>query len=232
VKTCDIDKVGLVSDLLAVPPPQRDVSWRRQFYEGVVDASFACGEPQVLVGIDGFPYFSLLTPEPYKPFDSYCLCNLAEPVINKGFGAAINPLGQGADWVFSYGDLLTLHLFGKLAVEGEPSPANLPARETIMQAERILVGQPSESYLPSSARAAIRQFLAQRAGIKDPGIYLMLRPSDNPSRQLVFSVYRNDFPSEVAFRSVLQGISWFLPRHYVVVSLDEEQRGSPNFEPL
>lgn len=232
VKTCDIEKVGVVSALLQTSPPERDRPWRRRFYASVADASFACASPQLFTGPDGFPYFALMTPEPYKAFDSFCLCNLTEKAIKDGFGAAINPSPAGVDWVFSYGDLLTYQMFGTFVVEDESPAEPFTAKETLQQDESVLVGQPADSYLPTSTRAHIRRYLEQRAGLQAPGVLLMVRPKDPRPRQLVFSVYRRDFPSEEAFRAVLQGISWYLPRHYMLIGLDEPKFGQAEFTPL
>jgi hypothetical protein len=232
MEPCDINKVESVNALLRIPPPERQDEWTAQFLSTVVDASFACGSPQVFIGPDGFPYFALHSPEPFKPFDSFCLCNLAASGVEQGFGAAINPSQASADWVFSYGDLLTYHLFGSLRVEGQPAPGSLPERETLKASESVLVGQPSESYLPAVTRSHIRRYLEERAGVSAPGVLLMVRPQDNQPQQLVFSVYRRDQPSDDVFRTILQGISWFLPRHYVVVGLDEPKPGLSDFEAL
>jgi hypothetical protein len=198
----------------------------------VIDASFACGQPQVSTGLDGFPYFNLQSPEASKPFEAYCLCSIAGLAIENGHGVAINSRGNSVDWVFSYGDILTLHMFQTLELEDAPPPANLPQEELLSRGEVVLIGQPSETYLPQATRSCIRAFLEKRVGVKDPGVYLMHRPNDNPPQQLVFSVFRNDYTSDDAFRAVLQGISWFLPRHYVVVALQSRDKGVGDFAPL
>lgn len=231
MKTCDVGKVEVVSALLQTPPPERDIAWRSRFYASVVDASFAGRSPQLFTGPDGFPYFALVTPEPYQPFDSFCLCNLASEAVEAGFGAAINPSAKGVDWVFSYGDLLTYQMFETFAVEDE-TPAPSTGKETLQRDESILMGQPAESYLPSSTRTHIRRYLKKRVGMKTPGVLLIVRPKDPQPRQLVFSVYRSDFPSEDAFQAVLQGISWFLPRHYVLIGLEEPKFDQADFAPL
>jgi len=218
--------------MLRVQPVRRDTAWRRSFFREVVDASFACGNPQFFVGPDGFPYLSLLTPEPNAPFEAQCLCNVSQHAVAQGFGATINNLGASVDWVFTCGDLLTLYLYDCLAVEDAPSPANLPSVEKISKGELVYVGQPADSYLPKATRSNIRTFLEKSAGIKNAGVYLMHRPKDNPPQQLVFSVFRDQFDSDERFRAVLQGIGWYLPRHYVVMALQSPRAGGGDFQPL
>ena len=76
MKQCDVSKVEILLDLFKVTADQRDDEWTDMFYANVIDASFRAETPQIFHGPDGFPYFSLLNPEPLKPFDSFCLCNL------------------------------------------------------------------------------------------------------------------------------------------------------------
>src|SRR5688572_25906396 len=98
-------------DLFQVSQEQRGDSWRHTFYENVKSASFACGDPQTFTGPDGFPYFILRTPEPNKPFESFCLRNMKDDfLLDKGFGVVINPRENSVDWVFSHGDIVNLHL--------------------------------------------------------------------------------------------------------------------------
>lgn len=232
MRPCDVQKVQRIALLFAVPPPQRDQDWKRTFYRDVIDASFTVGDPQFFVGPDGFPYLSLLSPEPFKPFEPHCLCNISDQAVDQGFGVAINRLDSSVDWVFTCGDLLTLQLHKAFELEGAPSSSKLPSQETISKGETVLVGQPADSYLPKAARANIRGFLEKRIGLRDPGVYLLYRPSADPPQQLVFSVFRDEFDSEERFQSVLQGISWYLPRHYVVVALPSRQGQPSDFSPL
>ncbi len=73
---CDITKTQVIVELLQIPQEQRDDNWRQTFYDNVQTASFACGNPQIFNGPDGFPYFVLQTPEPNKPFESFCIRNM------------------------------------------------------------------------------------------------------------------------------------------------------------
>ena len=73
---CDISKTYIIAALFKVPRSERDNQWRQEFYEHVASASFACATPQTLTGPDGFTYFILRTPEPDKPFESFCIRNM------------------------------------------------------------------------------------------------------------------------------------------------------------
>jgi hypothetical protein len=230
MRECNINGTHQIVQLLAARPPEPDDAWRTQFYNTVYDASFACGDPQVLTGPDGFPYFTLFTPEPNQPFESFCICNLLEPATEQGFGIVINPTAEGADWVFTYGDLVTHRLFGAFEVDAPPS--SLPPVETTESSETVLIGSPSESYLPGYVRAVLRGFLTQGVGISEPGVLLMHRPAQQPPQQLLFSIFPEDFNSEADFFGVLRAISWFLPRHYLVAAVPRDSGLTDSFQPL
>lgn len=98
-------------DLFQIPQEERDDNWQRTFYDNVKTATYACDNPQVFTGPDGFPYFILKTPEANKLFQSFCIQNMKDDfLLEKGFGVVINPKETSADWVFSYGDIVNLHL--------------------------------------------------------------------------------------------------------------------------
>ncbi|TFH33962.1 MAG: hypothetical protein E4G99_10455 [Anaerolineales bacterium] len=232
MKECDIQKVGQINALLEISPADRDQAWKDSFYDSVIDASFRCQEPQVILGPDSFPYFSLYSPIPHEPFESFCICNLMEYLLSNGLGVVINPGIDGAEWVFSYGDILTHRMFGVFAVD-QTSAKKQPFEEVkIEKQEQVLIGQPSEEFLPASAREAIKRHFLARYGKEDLGVFLMSRKDFNPPTQLVFSIFPEDFGGAERFQGVLQEISWFLPRHYPVLAVPREASLRDSFEAL
>lgn len=230
MKECDITKVQVLLDLFAVSPDKRDDEWRNQFYANVVDASFRCETPQIITGPDGFPYFSLLSPKPLKKFESFCICNLVEAASRDGFGVVINRRTDGADWVFSYGDLVTLRLTGGFQIPSTPSS---PSQKVLTSpGEKVLLGTPSETYLPTYARAVIRRFMQQSLKVENPGVFLMVRASDPVPNQLVFSFFREDYGSDEEYFNVMRWFSWFLPRNYQVTGIPKSSDLCQNFVPL
>lgn len=231
MKQCDITKIEPLLALLKALPASRGEEWTKQFYSTVTDASFRCGNPQIFTGPDGFPYFSLLSPEPLKAFDSFCLCNLAEPATERGFGVALNRRSDGADWVFSYGDMLALRLTGTLMpqpqIEAEP-----PQKIALGKGEVALFGAPSESYLPKYARNIIRSFMQQSLGIKEPKVFLMHRAADKRPMQIVFSVFREKHKIDQHYFNTLNHLSWFLPRHYSITGIPMFSELCSHFVPV
>lgn len=218
---CDITKTGVIDKLLTVPKNQRDDIWERNFIENIRTASFACTSPQVIQGPDGFYYFGLKIPEPSKPFESFCISNMVSDfLLEKGLGVSINPNNNSADWAFSYGDIVNLHL----RKEFYTPVGNIEKSfvEVIKQKEEVLVAQPSEDYLPKETRTILKHYLPL-IGIKDPKILLLARKKDKEVEySLAFNLFTEDIPSEQVFRIRLQQIGWFLPKHYIITSVSKK----------
>jgi hypothetical protein len=225
---CDITKTQVIAELFEIPADQRDDVWRQSFYEHVQTASFACGAPQTFAGPDGFPYFVLNIPEPNKPFESFCIRNMKDDfLLEKGFGVAINPRANSADWVFTYGDILNLHLNGQFF--SQKVNAVLKNVETIEKDEKLLIGQPSESYLPTHTRQLLKSLL-QSAGVKKPKVMLVCRTIDGQViKELAFNIFPENFASPEQLNYKLHQISWFLPRHYVVLAISKTSNLTSSF---
>jgi hypothetical protein len=228
---CDITKTQVMVDLFKIPQEQRDDNWRQTFYENVQTASYACGNPQIFTGPDGFPYFILRTPEPSKPFESFCIRNMKDDfLLDKGFGVAINPGENSVDWVFSYGDIVNLHLNKEFF--SKTDNIEIENEVTIKKEEKVLIAQPSESFLPRQARENLKAFL-QSIGIKRPKIMMVCRTIDGQViQELAFNIFREDFQSLDQLNYRLKQISWFLPRHYVVLSLPKDTNFTSHFADL
>ncbi|MFT3911371.1 MAG: hypothetical protein QM737_18255 [Ferruginibacter sp.] len=218
---CDITKTHVMVELFRIPQEQRDDAWHQKFYANVETASYACGDPQVFVAPDDFPYFILKTPEPNQPFESFCIRNLKDDfLLENGIGVALNPTETSVEWVFSYGDIVNLHINKQFF--SKPNEAELQHVGTMLKGEQILIAQPSESYLPKQARQVLRSFLIS-IGIAEPKIMMVCRRVEGTIiQELAFNVYADDFPSAEIFNYRMQQITWFLPRHYIIVSFPRQ----------
>lgn len=229
----DLQKTAVVLELLEVPSEERGDAWRARFYEAVVDASFASPADQVIRGPDGFPYFVLQTPPSATEFSPFCVSHVLEHCTDHGIGMVLNPGPQSADWVFSFGALWSLRAYGRFEGDPQDEQPDSPRRDEVVPEDRsVVVGSPSEEYLPGFARAALKGFLSQAVGVKEPQGFLLLDPSMRPSRSLIFNVFPEDFPSEADFRQVLQLIHWFLPPGRGLIGLSREAELTKALRPL
>lgn len=228
---CDIGKTQEIVSLLAVPAQERNEDWRAQFLQTVQTASFACGDPQVIRGPDDFPYFVMRTPPANTPFSSYCIRNCTQEfLLSEGLGVAINPGKTSADWVFSYGDIVNYHLNGEFFTTADLPP--LPETETFGKNEEVLLAQPSESYLPAATRAVIRSFL-QGIGIEQPALLMICRVIQGKMvQELAFNLFPEDLPGLDHLNYYMKQLTWYLPRHYIVVSLPKNSSFVEHFAPL
>jgi hypothetical protein len=220
----DLDKTKVLRALFDTPQEQRNDFWTKTFLDNVAEASFACGQPQVIEGPDGFPYFQLNTPEPFKEFQCYVIKNMKDDfLLAEGFGVVINTSKNQPDWVFSYGDIVNYHI--KREFYSVSTEWNRPQDEVVQDKEQALIGQPSEAILPAQARAAIRKFL-EGLSIVDAKILLMNRrkPDEQFLQELVFNLTPDKFQSHEYFEAVMRSIAWYLPRHYTFVSMHESGR--------
>ena len=226
----DLGKTQILQDLFETPTEKRGEEWKKTFLENVKDASFSCGNPQILTGPDGFPYFQLRTTEPYKEFECYVLKHMKDDfLLSEGYGVAINAHKDEPDWVFSYGDIVNYHIRQEFYTDS--STGSLQEKDIINDQEEILTGQPDESILPMETRNVIREYLS-RHGIIDCKILLMNRGTpEGITREIVFNITSDQFENEAKYEDIMGRISWFLPRHYIYDSMNESGFEN-NFVPI
>ncbi|HNB52842.1 MAG TPA: hypothetical protein PK530_12915 [Anaerolineales bacterium] len=229
MQDCNPSYLPTILSLLATPDDQRDAAWVAQFYAHIVDCSMTDDIPQVFFGPDHFPYFGLKTPPADQSYQEFCIRSVLEKLTEDGVGVAINREGLNAEWVFSYGDLLTLRMFGAFEVSGSENVWGVASGP---QGNQVLVSQPSETFLPGYARKVIRQYMQKMMGIAEPRVFLLSRPGITPPQELVFSVFREDFATPEIFQGAMGALRWFLPRHYGMVSVPKDSQWEQYFQPL
>ncbi len=227
---CDITKTQVMVDLFTVPAEQRDDQWRTTFLENVETASFMKGDPELLTGPDGFPYFVMRSPIPRQSFESFCIRNMKDDfILHNGWGIVINPTEASGDWVFTYGDIVNLHVSQKFYSDAQTP--TVPPTEVIIAEEEVLIGQPSESYVPMHTRNILRTFLKNN-GIAKPSFMMMARKMDGTVvQQLVFNIFNEDHTPE-AIDYLMRPISWLLPRHYILIIIPKDSDLVKNFEEI
>ena len=224
----DITKTPVIVALFRTPHDLRDHNWYNRFYNNVATASFASVTPQVLIGPDGFPYFILNTPEENKPFESFCIKNMKNDfLLARGWGVVFNPAAdKSADWVFTHGDIVNLHLNNEFMTATDPAIIeHIEFNKTVgllKKAEKVMVAQPSEDYLPFGTRNALRLFL-QSKGIRKPKMMLLSSVVEGKvSRKPAFNIHPDDYPITSTLDYLMQQVGWFLPRQYIIIPLSKK----------
>lgn len=220
----DLDKTHELERLFQVARSDRDGSWQKSFFSAVVDASLTCSRPQVVMGPDQFFYFHLGLPT--GAFEPFCISHILDGALSNVFGACVfSDLENQSvpEYVFSYGDLLSYKLYGTF--EGDPAEVDIQSssalkQEVLTEARQVLVGQPSEDYLPTFALKALGDFMRQRMGHPEPKICLILDPQIHPSKNLAINVGIDDVGGDAnQLQNVFRAVSWFLPRNYGLMSV-------------
>ena len=215
------EKTTVLETLFAVPADKRDEGWKEAFLEAIADACLACRSTDAIEGADGFPYIHLHVSLPEKSLRKHTIRHLKDEILlDGGYGVAIFSGEDEPVWLFSYGDILSFHLYGSFAA-GNLRFASASDGKSFEQGEDILVGQPSATILPPEARKALGAFL--RRHYPDPGIVLICR-NGMSTHELVLNCSRDKFDDEESYHSVMRGIGWFLPRGYVYRALTGEGR--------
>ena len=220
-----------MAELFAVPGPLRDDAWNEKFLSSVQTASFASSDPQVITGPDGFPYFGLKLPEPGKAFTSYCIRNMKDDfLLDNGYGITINPTDTSADWVFSYGDIVNLELNKEFYSQNEN--IGIEREITLKKNEEILIAQPSESYFPAKAKTIVRNYLKYYR-VTEPKTMLISRKANGKMiQELAFNIFKEEVAHPEKLDSFMQQLSWFFPRHYILVLVSKDSDLIKHFETL
>lgn len=215
----DLQKTQILTDLFAVAQENRDDTWKHNVIQHLAEASFRSGDPQLLTGPGGFPYFQLLLPESGQAFECYVLSHMVDDFLfERGWGVVINLKGNQPDWLLTYGEVVNYKL--RKEFYSAPQISELPPTGVIQQDEQVLVGQPSDTLLPPQARNAMRQYL-EFHGHQDVKIALLTRmTSQGPVQQLIFDLAPEQFPDEPTYQAFLQSLGWFMPQHYIFGSMD------------
>ncbi len=212
-----------LNSLMSIPFAERDEQWRIDFLNYLPVSSLQLGDPEVIVGPDGFPYVQLTTVEKDKNYQAFVIKNRNfDFILNQGFGVVINAHLEQPDWILSYGDLMNLSLNNEFYTEESLFSKNSGA-STIDKDEKILVGQPSEVIFPKVARAALREFLVYQ-GLSNPKVMLIARnyeEENTVTQDLVFNITPSQFENMEEFNALMGQIGWFLPRHYSYMGMDE-----------
>jgi hypothetical protein len=229
----DLQKTNEVLALLATTRELRDDAWRQAFLAAIIDASLASKSEQVVRGPDGFPYFVLVRPPVAESFTPFCVSHILSHCTSSGIGIVVEPSDGAAEWVFSYGDLFSLRAYGTF--EGDPVDREGdagPKVEVVPAGRQVMIGAPSEEFLPAWARRVIAGFLKSAAKIENPAVCVMVDPTRAPSRNLVFNIHPQDFASHEDFERIMNAISWFLPAKRSCVAMSRGTLSPADFIPL
>jgi hypothetical protein len=224
----DLKKTAELERLSRVPREQRDPKWVSEFCAAAPEASLKTAKQQLIQGPDGFPYLALFIPAEGEEFTAFCISQVALNCLEHGAGCVICSTAQQPEWVFTYGNLWSLHSYNTF----DATPTDAKESDRLSAGRQVLIAAPNDTFLPKFARDVIKAFLT-KCGVQNPRVLLISDASATPPQSLAFSLYESDFVSPEAFNEVMNRLkAWFLPPHYGLIVLPKSPDYESHFVPL
>jgi hypothetical protein len=201
--------------LCELPEHQRDSHWEDKLLNLLPNCFFEVLQPQAQVGPDSWPYLFVQIKEDGEPAKK-----ILEWLANRGIGLAINPDKKVPDFVLSYGMVWNFVKTGQFRVKSQSQKTSPSSEEFILSPHtKILAGPPSEDYLPPVPRKILKQFFLDQ-GVFLPKIVVLSK--DRVNFDLCFSIESLGSPIQSEHKGILEAISWFLPAHYNLALIQEQ----------
>ncbi len=229
----NLDDTNRLAVAMEIPREQRDARWLDEFQSAAWNASMVLPAEPVFVGPDGMPYVRFQLPPVGEAVETNCLSNLFVSMAEQGLGAAFfknnTDLPETAEYVVPTGVIESLREYGTW--DGDPDdlaelashPQQHAQESGIEKAEveterQVMVGSPSESYLPKHTARLLYRHLTEGWKMEDPRIALVVDPQMTPSRNLVIGRKFSEFPDPEIAAQAARMLLWYLPpRRYLLL---------------
>jgi hypothetical protein len=229
----NLDDTNLVAQAMEIPREQRDLRWLEAFQLATWNASVVLPKEPVFLGPDGMPYVRLELPPVGEAVETNCLSNLYVSMAEQGLGAAFfknsTDAPEAAEYVMPTGVLESLRAYGtwdgdpediaELAAKPQQHAGSSGVEQTSVETERqVMVGSPSESYLPKHTARLLFRHLTEGWKMEDPRIALVVDPQMTPTRNLVIGRKFSEFPNAEIAAQAARMLLWYLPpRRYLLL---------------
>ncbi len=215
---------------------QRDSHWLDEFQDAAWNASVVLPTEPVFLGPDGMPYVRLELPPIGEAVETNCLSNLFVSMAEQGLGAAFfknnTDPPEGAEYVIPTGVLESLRAYGtwdgdpddvtELASRPQQHAAESGIEKTDVETERqVMVGSPSEGYLPKHTARLLYRHLTEGWKMEDPRIALVVDPQMTPTRNLVIGRKFSEFPDQEVAGQAARMLLWYMPPHRYLLLMPE-----------
>jgi hypothetical protein len=229
----NLDDTNRLAQAMEMPRERRDGRWLDEFQNAAWNASIVLPTEPVFLGPDGMPYVRMELPPVGEAVETNCLSNLFVSMAEQGLGAAFfknnTDPSEAAEYVIPTGVLESLREYGTW--DGDPDDiAELASRppqhsgesgieKTEVETEReVMVGSPSETYLPKHTARLLYRHLTEGWKMEDPRIALVVDPQMTPSRNLVIGRKFSEFPDPEIASQAARMLLWYLPpRRYLLL---------------
>ncbi len=229
----NLDDTNRLAQAMEVPREQRDSRWLDALQGAAWNASIVLPTEPVFLGPDGMPYVRLELPPVGEAVETNCLSNLFVSMAEQGLGAAFfknnTDPPEAAEYVMPTGVLESLRAYGtwdgdpddvaELTAQPQQHAADSGIEKTDVETERqVMVGPPSESYLPKHTARLLYRHLTEGWKMEDPRIALVVDPQMTPTRNLVIGRKFSEFPDQETAGQAARMLLWYLPpRRYLLL---------------
>jgi hypothetical protein len=229
----NLDDTNRLAQAMEVPREQRDSRWLDALQGAAWNASIVLPTEPVFLGPDSMPYVRLELPPVGEAVETNCLSNLFVSMAEQGLGVAffknnIDP-PEAAEYVMPTGVLESLRAYGtwdgdpddvaELTAQPPQHAADSGIEKTDVETERqVMVGPPSEGYLPKHTARLLYRHLTEGWKMEDPRIALVVDPQMTPTRNLVIGRKFSEFPDQETAGQAARMLLWYLPpRRYLLL---------------
>lgn len=231
-----LEDTSHIAEAMSVPRDQRDTAWLEAFQRAAWNASIVLPKEPVFLGPDGMPYARLELPPAGEAVETNCLSNLFVSMAEQGLGAAFfrnnTDAPEAAEYVMPTGVLESLRAYGtwdgdpqdlaELAAGPQQAAADGIEKTEVEAARQVMVGSPSESYLPKHSARLLYRHLTEGWKMEDPRIALVVDPQMKPTRNLVIGRKFSEFPDQETATQAARLLLWYMPPHRYLLLMPEE----------
>jgi hypothetical protein len=219
-------KLSQLRQLCGIDRDARDEEWFRAFITVFSDAPLAVCNPEIDRGPDGFEYFGLALTDDipqngrraslndlvlYCTEEAHCGIVLFREIARPG----------DPEWVFSLGDLWSFRMFG--SIDGDPIDVDeRQGKNLLSDTGEYLISSPGEDFMPQAMRTALGNFLRDVIQLEYPAVALVIASGYRPTRNLMVNLKGSQFRDAEHQKTVMNLITWFLPRSRGVMLMPEE----------
>jgi hypothetical protein len=196
--------------LFKVPFTDRNQNWVNEFRQYALNATMVSGEPQIMHGPDGFPYFYLAVPKSGQSVTPFCLVHIIDHCIAQGVGVVMfgSDGNKEPGFVFSYGQLACLKAFGRWELE-EAFGKGLET-SVVEENREVLTGVPNDTYYPKFMWPHLGRFMKEGLGMDKPKIGILIDRASTPHENLVLNIVAENIGDEQQLQKLARALQWFL----------------------
>lgn len=218
--------MSTLSSHLQTKEEDRNQAWDEMFFKLLSESNLQILAEDPQQGPDGWPYLICETTTQKTDNDRI---DSSQKILHwlsqRGIGLVVNPKRLPyPDYVFSYGMIWSFRETGYFI---KYQDLKRDSQFVLDKNSNIKTGPPTKQFLPDYVRSIIRDFLRDQT-VFDARILMI--STDGENYDLCFSLESLGSPPESEHEGVLEAISWFLPPHYSVAVVSENN--IPGFESL